>query len=420
MDMAKLLTLVIFILCYAFAISRKWKIAYIGMISGVAIAGILLLSHLASPRNIVEAVKWDVLGIYWGFMMLSMIFAESGIPKYLAYHLLENTKNMGSALIVLCAITAFLSAFLENVGVVLLMAPILIEISRKTGTPLFYLLVPVAISTNMSTTVTMVADPPAIILASKTGMKFWDFYIFQGRISIGIISTVGVLAGLAALYFVAGRALRRKARFEREEVKINPLPVIILVSGIVLLVVGQRMGISAGVAGLAVGLASLAVARRKSASMLREFDWNSFFFIVGVFLVIYGVDRVGLLKNLADGMKSLGVGNPALSLAIVTWISVAFSSFIDNVPYTVLMIPVCRHMAESLGISPFPLLFGMLIGTGFGGNVTPVGAAANVFAVGILEKHGHRIRLRDYLKISIPTTLASVLAAHLLLHLIWL
>ncbi len=416
----KIAILAIFILCYALAISRRWKIAYIGLASGAAISAILLLSGLSSAGDVLKAVKWDVLGIYWGFMMLSMIFADSGIPRYLALHLLRKTKTEGGALIILCAVTAFLSAFLENVGVVLLMAPILIEISARTRTPLFYYLVPVAISSNMSTTVTMVADPPAIILAAETGMKFWDFYWFQGRVGLGVISAAGILAGLLALYLTVGRRLKKKAPVEEEKVRVNPVPAMILVAGIVLLVAGQRFGMPAGLAGLAVGVASLAAARKAAPKMMREFDWNSFFFVVGIFLVIDGVNRVGLLRDFAGWLGGAGTGNPALALALVVWMSVALSSFMDNVPYTVLMIPVCTHMAEALGMSPFPLLFGMLIGTGVGGNVTPVGATANVFAIGILEKRGHRVKLREYLKVSVPTTVLSVLASHILLQLLWM
>jgi Na+/H+ antiporter NhaD/arsenite permease-like protein len=418
----KIAILAIFILCYALAISRRWKIAYIGLASGAAISAIQLLSGLSSAWDVMRAVKWDVLGIYWGFMMLSMIFADSGIPRYLALHLLRKTKTEGEALIILCAVTAFLSAFLENVGVVLLMAPILIEISAKTRTPLFYYLVPVAISSNMSTTVTMIADPPAIILAAETGMKFWDFYWFQGRVSLGVISVVGILAGLLVLYLTVGHMLKKKAPMERgrEKVKVNPVPAMILIAGIVLLVAGQRFGMPAGLVGLAVGVASLAAARKAAPRMMREFDWNSFFFVVGIFLVIDGVNRVGLLGDFAGWLGRAGTGNPTLALALVVWMSVALSSFMDNVPYTVLMIPVCTHMAEALGMNPFPFLFGMLIGTGVGGNITPVGATANVFAVGILEKRGHRVKLREYLKVSVPTTVLSVLASHILLQLLWM
>jgi Na+/H+ antiporter NhaD/arsenite permease-like protein len=121
-----------------------------------------------------------------------------------------------------------------------------------------------------------------------------------------------------------------------------------------------------------------------------------------------------------NGVGSLGISSPAVMLAILIWISVAASSFMDNVPYTVLMIPVCNQLATLMGVSPFPFLFGMLIGTGIGGNITPVGATANVFACGMLEKRGCKVRLKDYAKISLPFSVIAVVVCHVLLQLIWL
>jgi len=137
MDQAilKLITLVIFLICYSLVISRKIKIAYVSIGSVI----ILLLIGVLSFRQAFVAVNWDVLGIYWGFMMASIIFAKSGIPAYLAKYILLKTKNEGMALFLLCTLTAFLSSFLENVGVVLIMAPIAIEIARRANSSLFIL-----------------------------------------------------------------------------------------------------------------------------------------------------------------------------------------------------------------------------------------------------------------------------------------
>jgi Na+/H+ antiporter NhaD/arsenite permease-like protein len=151
-----------------------------------------------------------------------------------------------------------------------------------------------------------------------------------------------------------------------------------------------------------------------------EFDWNSFLFIVGVFMVIHTLTLSGLLDAFGRRVVGAGLTQPSAMLALLTWISVALSSFMDNVPYTILMIPVCQGLAASLGIAAWPLLYGMLIGTGVGGNISPVGATANVFACGILEKHGHKVPLGQYLKISIPFSVAAVATAHILLQLIWL
>ncbi|MFH1821819.1 MAG: SLC13 family permease, partial [Methanobacteriota archaeon] len=128
----KLITLLIFASCYGLAISRKFKLAYIGLLSAFLVLALLLPTNALTPQQALNSVKWDVLGIYWGFMMLSIIFSESGVPKHLARHILHRTRNEGVALLALCGITAFLSSFLENVGVILIMAPIAIEVSRKT------------------------------------------------------------------------------------------------------------------------------------------------------------------------------------------------------------------------------------------------------------------------------------------------
>ncbi len=412
----QIIALVIFIACYALAISRKVKLAYVSLAS----AGLLILAGIVSPQAaLFTSIKWDVLGIYWGFMMVSMIFSDSKVPALLAGKIVARAKSEKYAILYLCIITAFLSSFMENVGTVLMVAPIAIELSKRTKTSLFPYMVAVAVSANVVTTMTMIADPPALILAIQTGMKFFDFYWFQGKLSLGVMTFFGVAAALASLLFIF-RKMNKKIEAPAERVKIKRLPLVIFVASILALAVGPYLSISPGIIGVAAGMVSLAAERGKSRKMLKEFDWNSFFFITGIFVVVSSLEITGLLSELANFLGGMGISNAAVMLAIVTWMSVAASSFIDNVPYTVLMIPVCTQIASILSINPFPLYFGMLIGTGIGGNITPVGATANVFACGIAEKHGCKVRLKDYLKISLPFSVIAVLVAHILLQLLWL
>ena len=154
--------------------------------------------------------------------------------------------------------------------------------------------------------------------------------------------------------------------------------------------------------------------------MLKEYDWNSLVFLIGIFIVVETVNSVGLLADFTRWLGSTGMKSPMLYLAIFVWVSVAISSFIDNVPYTVLMIPVCAGVAQTLGINPFPFYFGMLVGTGIGGNITPVGATANVIATGMLEKRGYRVSLGKFMAVSVPFSVSAVLAVHILLQLVWL
>jgi len=421
----KIATLVIFITCYGLVISRKVKIAYVALVSAFLLLLLLLPSGAMTSEQARDSINWNVLGIYWGFLMLSIIFSRSGIPAHLAKHILRRTKNEGKALLALCALTAFLSSFIENVGAVLIIAPFAIEVAKRTKSSLFVYLVSIAISANMVTTVSMIADPPALILASETGMTFMNFYWFQGRLGLGIISILGAVAGLAALYFIHFRKMEKQVQIEEEEkIKIDYAPSALFVGGVLALALTSYLPsvyrVSPGLIGLAIGIIALVLGRKVVREMIVDFDWNSFFFILGIFIVVGAVQAVGILQDFAGVLLRLGLNNTVLTLALLTWLSVALSSFIDNVPYTMLMIPVCTSLATSMGVGEFPFLYGMIIGTGIGGNITPVGATANVFACGMLEKRGFKIKLKEYVKISVPTTIVSVLVAYLFLQFLWM
>ncbi len=412
----KLLILAIFVACYALALSRKVKIAYASL---SAAALLMILGYLSPVDAVFKAIKWDVMGIYWGFMMVSYVFMQSRMPELITNRILCRVKVERSVILVLSSLTAFLSAFMENVGVVLMMAPVAIAVSQRLQSSLFHYLVAIAISSNVVTTLTMVADPPSIILAIETGMKPLDFYYFMGRIGLGTITLAGVLVALATLLYNF-RGMNKIVDVCPEKIPATKGASVLFVVGVAALVIGPAFGVRPGLVGFVAGLIALIMGRKELRQMVVEFDWNSFLFILGVFMVIYTLNSSGLLNDFAERVVHTGLSNPTGLLAFLTWISVALSSFMDNVPYTILMIPVCKGLAASVGITAWPLLYGMLIGTGIGGNITPVGATANVFACGILEKRGSRVVLKEYLKISVPFSVAAVLTAHILIQIVWL
>jgi len=214
--------------------------------------------------------------------------------------------------------------------------------------------------------------------------------------------------------------MNKKVEVRREEVNVTRGATVLFIVGVAALAIGPEFGIRPGIVGLAAGIVALYMGRKHLREMLVDFDWNSLLFIMGIFMVIYTLNGSGLLKDFADLVVNAGLDNPSAMVAFLTWLSVALSSFMDNVPYTILMIPVCQNLAAAFGITAWAFLYGMLIGTGTGGNITPVGATANVFACGILEKNGHRVQLGEYMKISIPFTVAAVATAHILLQLLWI
>ena len=415
--LVKWVTLGIFVACYALILWRKVKISYIS----VASAALLVAIGALSPKvALLEAINWNVIAIYWGFLMVSVVFSESGVPARLANYLARSSKTEGKALLALCVLAAVLSAFMENVGVTLMLAPIGFAMAKAAGSSPITYLISIACSSNIVTTVTMIADPPALIVAEATDMKFFDFYWFHGNAGLGLISIIAVSAGLAMLYLTTLRRMKKTVSVETERTEIHVLPALLFLGGIAALGVSPYIGIEIGYIGLAVGMIALVLARKQVKHILVEFDWHSLAYIIGIFVVVGAVNNVGLLQDLANGIVKLGVNSPTLALAFLVWLSVALSSFVDNVPFTMLMIPVCTHMASVIGMAnPFPLLFGMLVGTGLGGNLTPVGATANVFACGALEKAGHKVKLWQFMKIGALMSLTAVGVAHLLLQFVW-
>ncbi|MEK6679498.1 MAG: SLC13 family permease, partial [Nitrospirota bacterium] len=411
----KIIVLLIFAGCYSLALSRKVKLAY----ASLGASALLLASGILKIEDAVfNAIKWDVLGIYWGFMMVSFVFMKSRMPDFIAMKLLKLVRVEKYAILSLCVLTAFLSAFMENVGVVLIMAPVAITVAKLLDSSLFRYMIAIAISSNVVTTVTMVADPPSLILALETGMKPLDFYWFNGRPGLGTLTIVGVIAAMSTLLFQF-RNMNKKVEIETEKIYVTKGASALFALGVPALAIAPELGIKVGIVGFAVGAIALYMRRQDIKEMLFEFDWDSFLFIVGIFMVIFSLSASGILRDFSGFLVESGFKDPAFMLAFVTWISVAASSFMDNVPYTILMIPVCKNLAEIIGMSAWPLLFGMLVGTGIGGNITPVGAAANVFACGILEKHGYKIVLKEYLKIGVPFSIAAVATVHILLQIFW-
>jgi Na+/H+ antiporter NhaD/arsenite permease-like protein len=412
---AQTASLMVFIVAYGLALTRKVKLAYIA----TAGAGLLIALGVVPWRiALLELIDADVLAIYAGFLLVSSAFSESGVPALLAVNILRRVHREKYALLILCGITALVSAFMHNVGAVLIMAPVAIELAKLTRSNLFPYLVGLAISSNAVTTVTMVADPPALILAVDMGMDFFDFFWYQGRPGLGTLSLAGV--SLAVLWLlVPFRHLNARFDLPPAPLRVRYGATILFGGGVVALAFAPQLGVRIGLIGLAVGLLALLLEGRRAGALLREFDWDSFLFITGTFVLAGALETTGLLGRLAELIGASGLRTPAALTAFFVWISVAASAVVDNVPYTILMIPVVRMVAAQVGTSALPLLYGMVVGTGSGGNITPVGATANVFACGILEKQGCTVRTVDFMKLSVPFTLIAVAAIHLLIWLVW-
>lgn len=412
----KLIVLAIFVACYSLAISRKVRLAYVSL----GAAALLLILGLVSPVwAFTVALKWDVLAIYWGFAMISMAFARSGMPELIAHRLIRHAEQEKYVIFTLCVVSAVLSAFMENAGVVMMMAPLAIAVAKKLKGNLFSYIIAIAMSANVMTTVTLISDTPTVAAAVSTGMKFLDFYWMDGRLGLGVINIIGASAGLLSLLFIF-RKNKKIVYLPYQKMSVDWIPTAIFMCGIVALAAAPYMGVNQAYIGLAAGIAALVSVGKKALPMARDFDWNSFFFIAGIFIVISSLEVTGLTSDFAGALGSMGMSSPLLALAVVVWFSAVASSFMEHTAFTVLMIPVCTEIAAMMGMNAFPLIFGMLLGMGIGGNLTPVGSSANIFACGVLEKQGVKVSLKEYMKISVPFSLISLAVSHVVLQLLWL
>jgi Na+/H+ antiporter NhaD/arsenite permease-like protein len=419
-DVGKWIALAVFVITYALVLWRKFNIAFLPL----GASAILILLGLTNPADaLLKYINWDVLALYAGYGLLADSFKDSGLPSLIVNRALMRVKKEKYAVLFLCALAMGLSCFMENPIVVIILAPVAIEMAEKLKGSLFLYLIAVAISANVVTTVTMISDTPTIILATTTGMNFLDFYWFMGKPGLGTLSIIGIFMAFSTL-LIQFRNLNNAVEIKREEIRASFTPLIIFVLSVIVLSAVPWSDLGdwnhPGLVGVALALTTFIVWIDDARRIISEFDWHTLAFLSGIFIIVATINDSGLLNEFAVWLGSTGINNPAIYLAVFVWASVALSSFIDNVPYTVIMIPVCTSVAQTLGISPFPLYFAMLVGTGMGGNLTPIGATANVLACGMLEKRGYKIDLIKYMKIAVPFSIAAVAAVHILMQFFWL
>lgn len=417
----KILVVCVFLAAYILLILKKGKPF---VILGAAI-GLFLLAGALSPAEALASINYNVLGVFLGTMILSGLFMFSGVPAYLATRLVDRSKNVGMALLAICLLAGFISSFVENVATVLLVAPIAFEVARKLKANPVPFLIGIAVSSNLQGCATMIGDSPSIILALSSGMNFMDFFWMKGRPSIAFAVELGAVASFCVLYLLFKKYKQPVEKIEEIKVK-TWFPTLLLSLMLCTLAlssfVQNKHPYSIAFICLAYGLIGLIWhewKHKESLSLVKDLDWHTFFFLIGIFVLVGSLTHNGIIEDIAAYIIKYSAGSKFLAYTLVVWLSVILSAFVDNIPYTVAMIPVAKLVAGSFGVSPELFLFGLLIGTSLGGNITPIGASANLVAVGLLRKEKHQVKFGDFVKIGLPFTLAAVGVAYLFLWLVW-
>jgi Na+/H+ antiporter NhaD/arsenite permease-like protein len=401
----------------------------------------------SSILDYVTAINWNVLGIFAGMQIIAGLFIESKVPAWLADWLIARSKTVGVAILGVCILSSIISAFVENVATVLIVAPIALAIAKKLDVSPVPFLIGIAISSNLQGTATLIGDPPSMILAGYvsqtwTTFGFNEFFVFQGKPSIFFAVQIGAIASFGILYLFYRRYKQRV--FAPEFVKIESfVPTAILIGMIIALAFSSKFdpnftylsGVICTVGALLSMLwqffnrgkrkkgFNMIAGYKANFALMKRYDLETTFFLAGVFIIVFLLDQSGLIADIAQKIQTLFDGNLFLTYTVVVWVSVAFSAFIDNIPYITAMMPVMGEIGENMGGSGCPecyvLVFGLLIGSCLGGNITPIGASANIVSVGLLKKQGYPVSFREFMRIGLPFTFAATLAGYLFIWFVW-
>ncbi len=420
----KILAIIIFLAMYVlmtiFMSKRIWIV--LGTAAIFLITGILPLSSVGT------AINWNVLLMIGGTMVLVDFFIASRMPKLLADILLDKARNVMWVIIYMSLFAGFISAFVDNVATVLMVAPVGIAICKKLKISPVPMILSIAVSSNLQGAATLVGDTTSIMLGAYADMDFLAFFWMKGRpgiffaVELGALMTVPVMMILFQNY-------RQKVKANEHTIVLDYVPTVLLILMVLMLIaasfIPNKPAITNGL--ICCALAAVAVIRELGNThstegtlrALKAVDYETLFLLVGLFLVIQGITEIGIIDDVANAIASVGGSNMFLLYTIIVWASVAASAFIDNIPYVATMLPVVRGITAALGVEPYLLYFGLLTGATLGGNLTPIGASANITAAGLLKKEGYEISFKDFMQIGVPFTLTAVITGYLFIWIFW-
>ena len=395
----------------------------------LASALVFVVSGMLPLSSVLGTIDFNVLLMIAGTMGIVALFIESKMPELLADLIMEKVPNVQLAAVAMALFAGIISAFVDNVATVLMIAPVALEICKKLKTNPVPFIIAIAVSSNLQGAATLVGDTTAIMLGSALDMSFTDFFWYKGK--PGMFFAVELGAILSAL-IIAFLFRKEKAAIPKtgERTKVTDFVPSVLLLGTIVLLIGasfipNKPEITNGLICcglLVVGLVYNFIKKKKISAIvapLKEIDFQTIGLLFGLFIMIGGIAEQGVIDAAANLLAKMGGGNVFVLYTVIVWASVLISAFIDNIPYVATMIPVIAGLASALNIDPTVLYFGLLSGATLGGNCTPIGASANITGIGILRKEGYTVKNSDFFKIGIPFTLAAIIPAYIYLWLVY-
>ncbi len=416
----KILAAAVFLTAYALLITRKGRppvVVWAG-------AAVLLALRVVTPAEALRSINVNVLGIIIGTMVLSNLFIDSSVPAYLACVTVNKSRSIGGALLAVCILAGAVSAFVDNVATVLMIAPIALAMSERLKVSPVSFLIGIAVSANLEGAATLVGDSTSVLLASAAEMTFLDFFWMNGRPGIFFSVQLGAAGAFYVLYRVFRYHQGQCPPVDQPAVRSwVPATLLVLMMATMALssVIPNRPDWTIGAISLMYGAIGLiwSVLSKFGRMEMSDLDWSAVFQLSGLFILIGSLTTTGLVDDIASLISTSTKGNAFLAYTVIVWTSVLLSAFVDNIPYTMAMLPVAKMVANSTSTSPLAMMFGLLLGTTLGGNITPIGASANIVAVSLLRKNGHEVSFKDFVRVGLPFTVVAVMIGSLFNWMVW-
>ncbi len=395
-------------------------------------AAVFIVSGMLPLNQLLPNLDFNVLLMIAGTMGIVQLFIDSKMPALMADIVMEKVPNVQMAAVSLALFAGIISAFVDNVATVLMVAPVALEVCKKLKTNPVPFIIGIAVSSNLQGAATLVGDTTAILLGGALDMSFFDFIIYDGKPGMFFVVELGAVVSAVILAWIFRKEKAPIPQTGKRTEVTDLVPTVLLLGVIVLLICASfapsSWNLPSEINGiiccslLVIGIVYNYIRNKNLDAItapLKAIDFETLGLLVGLFLMIGGMKHMGVIDALGKLLADLGGGNVFLMYTIIVWASVLISAFIDNIPYVMTMIPVIATLAVEMGCDPTALYFGLLSGATLGGNCTPIGASANITGIGILRKAGYEVRNGDFFKIGIPFTLAAVIPAYIAIWLLF-
>lgn len=404
-------------------------------------SGFFNVGELTYSYGVAQAlgeIDWNVLMMIAGTMGTVYLFIESKMPQLMSDILISKMPNVKWAIVCLSLFAGIVSAFVDNVATVLMIAPVALSFCKKVNISPVPSIICIAVSSNLQGAATLVGDTTSILLAKSANLDFSDFFVDSGKPGMFWVVEAGAIVSALIILFMF-RKDNAKIEFNARTKVEDKFPTFLLVGTIVLLIAASFIPYKDGAAEgqfykpditnglICIGFFIIGIIREvffnKNYKIVKdtfkEIDYYTIALLTGLFIVIGGIKSAGVIDVIGNGIAKLGSGSEFIIYTIIVWISVILSAFIDNIPYTATMLTIVPVIAADMGMEPKLLYYGLLCGATLGGNLTPIGASANIAGIGILKKEGYEVKATTFMKYGVPFTLAAVLTGYILIWFIW-